>query len=1532
MKTFCSSLSARPARLAAAIVLATASHAAFAAATDIATAPLFTSSSSSVKPNVMFILDDSGSMKNDYMPDDANMGRTKYAKSSYQCNGVAYNPTVTYALPVDASGNTVAAGSLSVLNPNPNDQTTNQRGMSAPATLIVPTAAGTDVTITVSGNNPRNSWYSAGDVVTLFSTDDSTAFIVGTVKSWSNNTRALVITVGSSNGATTFTTNLRVGDGEPVLPIYYKYSGSQTALGYTYTSSGVIKTTDFYKECNSTIGSTPGSSVFTSVLVTTASTEAQNYANWYAYYRTRISMAKSAISRAFKPLGDRYRVGYSTIGETGVTDGNDFVNVGVFDATQKGKFYTALNAASPSGYTPLRGALSKAGRYFANKAPGQSIDPVQYSCQKNFTILSTDGYWNTHDEGSNYGAFDVNGVNVGQRDGTPTPRPRYDGGSTITTRKITWDKNRTQIKQTDTTTTQYSAVQKTVVDTYTPQAPQSNNKVTSYTLGTIYNTVSNNNISRTCSGSAPNITCTVTVTPASMTGYAAGQSVTVATVTPTTYNGTFTILSTTGSTYSYTISGLSSTPTTPSGGSRGTSFSSPVGCPAGQGQLTTTVTQTDKFNRSSVSSFTATATNVTTRTQTQTVIATPYTQTITFVDGTQTADTGAIAGTTKAPVVTSLPALPDVVGTSSSYSKTDPAVPTTNVSPPAYTPAVLSNTTSCAATKPGNTTTTATAVASVATVTTGPTASTLAATPVSGPTTSTTSDDNPGVDGTKTTVDTNTTNGGSVNTLADVAAYYFDTDLRDESLGNCTGALGGGSSVCGVKTGTNISNPIQNMTTFTVGLGVNGTLKYDKKYIGQAAGDFYDLTQGSKNWPVPTVSDSGGDPTNIDDLWHAAVNGRGQYFSAGDPAQLVESLTSALLKIEEKVGAASAAATSTLQPVDGDNDVFVAQFTSAKWVGDLQRYSIDPKKGTISTTFDWSASAKLTARDLSTTPRKIYYFKPSGGTAGTLQEFTYANITADGLNGNFDNFCSKTGVGGGSSPLQCDTIIDKTEANKGSNLVNYLRGEAHADYRPRDSRLGDIINGAPIFVGAPKFRYTENGYASFASSKSGRDGVVYVAANDGMLHAFDRLTGEEKWAYIPSMMIPNLYKLADTAYANNHQFFVDGSPQVGDIYVGGAWKTILVGGLNAGGRAYYALDITDPNNPVALWEFSNAHDANLGLTFGNPIITKRAGGTWVVVFASGYNNTVGGGNGNGHLFVLNADTGVKLTSLPTLDASNNPVGSTGTPSGLAKINAWIDSEIDNSALRFYGGDLLGNMWRFDIDNRVAPNGKALRLAQLVVSGKAQPITTKPALAEVDYLGTKYAVVYVGTGKYLGTGDLSNTDQQSVYAFKDKLTATPLGDLRTSGTMVTQTLTTTTNANNDVIRKASTNKVDWSVKDGWMVDLPSSGERVNVNMVLALNVLSVASNIPSDSACDVGGTSWLYRFDIGSGAAISNAVDGAAGILLGNVLVAGQTVVQLQDGSTVTISTLSDAKLRTDQQPPPTATGALKRTSWRELAN
>jgi type IV pilus assembly protein PilY1 len=807
--------------------------------------------------------------------------------------------------------------------------------------------------------------------------------------------------------------------------------------------------------------------------------------------------------------------------------------------------------------------------------------------------------------------------------------------------------------------------------------------------------------------------------------------------------------------------------------------------------------------------------------------------------------------------------------------------------------------------------------------------------------------------------------GGTPNTLADVAYYYWETDLRTAGLGNCTGLLG--TDVCfnNVRGSGSDVNSQQHMTTFTLGLGVVGTLNPDG--YPTLSTDYNNLTTGPLNWPAPVSNTN----TTIDDLWHAAVNGRGVYFSAKSPDSLVTGLSQSLEGIKARQGASAAASTSNMQPVPGDSFAYVALFNTVSWDGDLLAKEIDPVtskfvKDPVNTTQDlviWSAQAQLDPMvSAASDTRTIYTFDSSGSAAANkLKLFTWANLNAT-EQGYFSNICSSPYQLSQCPALIANDVINGTTnatAASGANLVNFLRGQHGFEdvvtntskiYRSRSHVLGDIVSAQPQYVRKPPFDYTDAGYANFKTAQANRTSTVYSGANDGMLHAFDGATGKEQWAYIPPMVMNNLYRLASEDYPTNHRYYVDGTPTVADICpnapastcTGTQWKTILVAGLNGGGRGYYALDITDPANPIALWNYTVADQANLGDTYGNPVIAKRkdncttlsgvttcTGGTWVVAFTSGYNN-VSPGDGKGHLFILNAYTGAPLENIVTTAGDS----ATPNPSGLSKINAWINDPSDSTAERYYGGDLLGNVWRFDIDNNVPPAGKeAFLLAQLggVDLATVQPVTIKPELVEiVDGGGNSHAVVQVATGRYLGKSDLPNTDQQSVYSFKDNLTATGLGLVRTPGVLVKQTLTTYSSGGN-FYRKSTNNPVNWATSSGWYVDLnpggDSPGERVNVDMNMQQTTLQVTGNVPDTNACNVGGYSWLYYFNYQSGylAPLAGIKDTA------NSLIAGTTQIQDATGKTHTIITHTDGSvtIQDDVSAPPPV-GFSRRTSWREL--
>ena len=865
-----------------------------------------------------------------------------------------------------------------------------------------------------------------------------------------------------------------------------------------------------------------------------------------------------------------------------------------------------------------------------------------------------------------------------------------------------------------------------------------------------------------------------------------------------------------------------------------------------------------------------------------------------------------------------------------------------------------------------------------------------------------------------TTVPTDSASGGS-GTLADVAMYYYKTDLRTASDAWApTGGWGTAITNNNVPITNKDGNAAQHMVTFTLGLGLDGTLSYRPDYETAETGDFYAIKQGTAgaNWPSP----QGDEPTALDDLWHAAVNGRGVFFSAKNPQTLSESLLETLAALNTRVGAGAAAATSNLQPIAGDNFAFTAQYQTVDWIGDIKARTIDLSAGIVSSVQLWSAAVLLDGRDDAS--RRIYTFDVNDTGGNGMKHFCWplaggTNCSdGAGLDATEQAYFAASGLAqwpyGGDTVRQGNASADK--------VVTYLRGDRSYEdsgqlaptdlFRSRTSLLGDIINAQPAYVRKSPFAYGDLGYTEFKRCTEGigsgclvaqhpdpskpRLGTVFAAANDGMLHAFetDALNngnpyfqtagigtsitsddkfqgtpppngnGEERWAYIPGIMLSQIRRLANIPYA--HRYFTDGSPTVGDICLStpcagqNDWRTILVAGFNAGGSGYYALDVTNPSAPKALWEFKHSancfptdaqgvpaaittptvinppfySDCHLGLSFGNPIITKRrSDNKWVVIVSSGYNNNVLGGDGQGHLYILEAHTGKILNRLST------GVGTPAAPSGLAKINGWTTSgNTDNTTLAVYGGDLQGNMWRFQLDSTMTNYLTVSRVAQAVdPSNVPQPITVKPELG--DIAGKR--IILFGTGRFLQDTDPDDTQRQTIYALRDEPTvsavppaAAVIPDVRNGSAVRVRVLEA--GATDDTRTVADGTATTWATEWGWLVDLPDTGERVNVDPQLQLGTLVISSNVPDDEACTAGGFSWLNFLDYATGSYIQVGNSTIASQKISGSLTVGINVIMLPGGGIKTIATTADNQQLSKDTPIGSGAFAGRRVSWREL--
>lgn len=828
---------------------------------------------------------------------------------------------------------------------------------------------------------------------------------------------------------------------------------------------------------------------------------------------------------------------------------------------------------------------------------------------------------------------------------------------------------------------------------------------------------------------------------------------------------------------------------------------------------------------------------------------------------------------------------------------------------------------------------------------------------------------------TQITCSTPTYTSGTPNTLADTALYYYQTNLRTKDLKNCKNRTNGkNNDLClpnRVPYTTRDTATHQHMTTFTLGLGARGRMIFSDNYMDATSGDFFDVRNGNNagtnncswqnkdgkpcNWPAPKADS----PETIDDLWHTAVNGRGDYFFATDPETLSQSLTSSLSTIinAPKPGTAAAAATSNPKITSNNNFQFSAYFKSVDWSGELIRQAFNLTNGRVReynhmnpdpASYDWSAQALLDKKDHK--ERKIYFndenqlalFEWKNLSSQERNYFSYNAIKTNGAIG-LSQFCSS-----GSSCLS-DTI-QRTSAS-GETLVNYLRGERtneNSFYRQRAHVLGDIVSSQPLYIGPPNKTYTENGYVAFKSKYSKRPAIVVAGANDGMLHAFDVETGEEKWAYIPSMMLSKLYVLADKNYANKHEYFVEGTPRTSDVFVDGEWKTILVGGFNAGGTGYYALDITNPYEPKFLWEYTNK---NMGYTFGNPEITKLDNGKWVVIVASGYNNcakssnakcATTNGDGIGYLYILDASNGNEYSTPISTDVGN--------ASGLTRIIAHAGP--DNITKRVYGGDLQGNLWRFNLET-TGNKGFSKQLIAVLKDkdNKPQPITTRPQVTTHK----DSTVILVGTGRYLDASDFPSSQGQSFYAIKDNISATPHDNIRTNKTFIQRIATASTCPEGTDIEicgpgtqvrmvavlTGTQEKDSLDNKNGWYLDFPANAGEISItDPKLVRGSITFTTSIPVEStaaACEAVNAkepiSFSYTVNYKDGGAIDPESTVAAKSL-GNGIATSPQIIQLPDGTILVITRTQAGTSNTSNLQITAGFGsgldAAKRASWREL--
>ncbi|MCG6118749.1 MAG: hypothetical protein MEQ07_11250 [Aquimonas sp.] len=635
-------------------------------------------------------------------------------------------------------------------------------------------------------------------------------------------------------------------------------------------------------------------------------------------------------------------------------------------------------------------------------------------------------------------------------------------------------------------------------------------------------------------------------------------------------------------------------------------------------------------------------------------------------------------------------------------------------------------------------------------------------------------------------------------------------------------------------------------------------------------------------------------PASIDALWHATLNARGRMINATTPAQVAQAFRDVLRDIGEKARPAGGVAASATRR-DGDFLVYVPEFASEDWTGNVKAFQLGPN-GALGAEA-WDASQKLGARAPST--RQIFVSVPSG--AG----FGLSNFEPGSLGG-------EAGVSGllGIGPAD---FADYGGSVSASDVLGYLRGESGLEQRnggplrDRTSRIGDILGSQPEVTGRASFGYTnlpasEGGgvsgpgsYGAFLEFKRDRRPVLFVGTNAGVLHAFDARAGasggDELFAVIPNGSLPRMKELPKLDYAHLHM--LDGSPVQADARVGAAWRTVLAvpGGL--GSRSVMMLDVTNAATSFGadnfMWEFQ---DAGLGLAMSRPRVVRLQGGRWVAMFGNGVNSD----DNRSRLFVLDLATGAPLQIIQP-DAE----GTGANPNGMIALAA-VDSDFDGGVDTIYTGDLQGRVYKMAVSDTGAislANGGSPLFRALDINNNPQPITGGMDAALHHLRGN---MLYFGTGRFFAENDnvvpAAPSPWPQVHSFygiwDDPSAAT--GTINRAQLQQQQIVGEVATADGPA-RRVTQNSIDWNSSRGFFLDLRRQdaigstargirGERAVGQPRVVQGSILFTSFTPVGDPCGSGGINRVY---------VLNALTGAANLGVSEPACPDCAGVSLPDG-------------------------------------
>ena len=709
--------------------------------------------------------------------------------------------------------------------------------------------------------------------------------------------------------------------------------------------------------------------------------------------------------------------------------------------------------------------------------------------------------------------------------------------------------------------------------------------------------------------------------------------------------------------------------------------------------------------------------------------------------------------------------------------------------------------------------------------------------------------------------------GAEYNTFSDLAFYYWATDLQPDIANNIRPIIRQPNSIDIGTTGSpylineywnpkNDPATWQHLTTYTIGFGGGATLSNttDPKWGGSSwVGTGYtNLLKGNVGWGYPGEPDWYNDAKRKD-LWHAALNGRGRYIPATNATELSNAFAEIINQIIADTSTPLASIAANTQSFSTGTHVYLAGYDATRWSGYVKAKTVSRTTG-VSAADMWDAATELDKPAVTASSRFIL---THNGTVG--KTFTWGNLNA----------------------TQKDALQGTDTATIAQERLDYLRGDrtkeqsAGGTHRNRNSRLGDIVNSNLWTVGKPELGYAVNDYRTFRSNNASRSTMVYVGANDGMLHGFSAADGTEKLAYVPLGVYDKLKAYTDPAYV--HHYTVDGHPYTGDIFDGSNWKTMLIGSLAGGGKGYFVLDVTNPSdfsatNPspgdLVVTDKTSGSDADIGHIHAEPVLdtsnraravqmTKLNNGRWAVLMGNGVNSS----SEKAVLLIQYLDGAKELVKMELDSTSANG-------NGLSNPQV-IDINGDGKADVAYAGDLLGNLWKIDLSSSTASDwGSYFKTGSVPKplfvardgSNAGQPITTAPQWGTHPIKGLMLAF---GTGREMTVADRTSSSDQTLYSIWDDTVFSPkatpmmsggsaIPDLNARDKLVAQSQSgTALTLGGEKYFKTTTNAVIYTgatPKRGWYMEWPGQGERsVNNGGKLTNALMYMRSRIPANGS-------------------------------------------------------------------------------------